>query len=90
MSRPAWEVRRIRWWHKPVPLVQKRADGWTKVGWVWNQWAYLVNNVSLGWMAPVDDQTPEKIDTWKCPHCQASIWGSQREKIIKALKEPTP
>ena len=86
MSKPVFMVRHIRWWHKPVPLCVKRDGGHVRMGWVWNQWAYVVNNLSMGWIAFAEDQTPENIDIWKCPHCGASLWFGQRQKIEAALK----
>jgi hypothetical protein len=83
-------VRHIRWWHKPVPLHIKKGDAYIRVGWVWNQWAYLVNNMSHGWIAFAEDQTPENIDVWKCNHCGASIFETQRKKILESIKEPAP
>ena len=87
----SFKVVDIKWWHKPVPLVlrSKDKDGNTqfqRVGWVWNQRAYLVNNLSEGWIAFADDQTDENLNVWNCPHCGALIWGSQRDKIIKHLE----
>lgn len=87
MGEPAFKVRHIRWWHKPVPLVAKHDDGYQQVGWAWNQWAYLVRNMHAGWVAYVENQTPENIDIWKCSHCGASIWATQRRKIEQSLKK---
>ena len=87
MSKTAWQVRHIRKWHKPVPLVTRRGGDHVQVGWVWNQWAYLVNNLALGWVAFMEDQTPENIDIWKCAHCGASIHLTQRHKIEQAIKK---
>ena len=87
MRRSSFEVRHIRWWHKPVPLLVRRNGDHIRVGWVWNQWAYLVNNLHDGWIAFAEDQTPENIDIWKCNHCGASLWVSQRFKIEAAIKE---
>ena len=85
MSNSPFAVRHIRWWHKPVPLFLKSNDAFVQVGWVWNQWAYLVNNMHSGWIAFAEDQTQEKIDIWKCNHCGASIWGTQRSKIERSI-----
>lgn len=87
MSEPTWQVRHIRKWHKPVPLIARRDGEHVQVGWVWNQWAYLVKNIAMGWVAFVDDQTPENIDIWKCSHCGASIWLTQRHKIEQAIRK---
>lgn len=86
MSKPPFVVRRIRWWHKPVRLAAKRGDGFEFIGWVWNQTAYLVRNLNHGYIAFVEDQTPEKIDVWKCDHCGAEIGFDQRRKIEGHLK----
>jgi hypothetical protein len=86
MTKPVFMVHHIRWWQKPVPLYAQRDGGFVHVGWAWNQWAYLVNNTAMGWVAFVEDQTPENIDVWKCPHCGASLWGTQRDKIETAIR----
>jgi len=53
-----------------VPLYDKtETDGYRKIGWVWNQKAYLVDNMIEGWVAFVKDQTPENIDVWWCDCC---------------------
>lgn len=87
MSNPSWKVVHIHWWNKPVRLVAKNGDCLHFVGWVWNQRAYLVKNLHHGWIAFVEDQTPENIDTWFCDHCGASLWGNPRRRIEKALEE---
>ncbi len=90
MSAPRFKVVRLRWWNKPVRLASNTKDGMQFVGWVWNQRAYLVNNLNHGWIAFVDQQTPENVDVWFCDHCGASLWGSVRTRITDALrKEPT-
>lgn len=71
-------------WYRRYPLVVREPGGWRQVGWVSGQRAYMVNNLSQGWIAFVDDQTPENIDHWFCPNCKAAIWGSQRRKIEAA------
>lgn len=85
MSGPRLKVVHIRWWHRPLPLV-KRAEGggFDQVGWVWNQRAYLINNLNHGWVAFVEDQTPENLDHWFCNHCGAVVWSAQRDKLKKA------
>lgn len=86
MTKPTFMVRRIRWWQKPVRLVAKRDGEHVVVGWAWNQWAYVVNNLAMGWVAFVEDQTPENIDVWKCNHCGASLYTTQRSKIEAAIR----
>lgn len=55
-------------WYRPVRLVKKSGPGtFDVVGWVWRQKAYLVNNLSHGWIAFVEDQTDAKLNT--CPSC---------------------
>jgi hypothetical protein len=87
MSSPTFKVVHIRWWHKPVPLAKKTPHGLDLIGWVWNQRAYLVKNLHHGWIAFVDDQTPENIDHWFCRHCGASVWGTHRSRIETATKD---
>lgn len=86
MTKNVFEVRHIRWWHRPVPLYAKKDGNHVRVGWVWNQRAYVVRNLALGWVAFVDQQTPENIDVWHCPQCGALLWGSTRSRIIDAIK----
>lgn len=86
-NKPVFQVRHIRWWNKPIPLLTKRGGEHHRVGWVWNQWAYLVNNISMGWVAFVEDQTPENIHIWKCNHCGASLWITQRSEIEQSIKK---
>lgn len=83
-----FKVVHIRWWHKPVPLYDKgpNDDHYRRIGWVWNQKAYLVNNLVEGWVAFAKDQTPENIDVWWCTCCGTSLWGSTREKLTQAIK----
>ena len=89
MSNPSWKVKRIRWWHLPVPLYRKDDDGFTKIGWVWNQTAYIVNNLHHGWIAFVEDQTQERLkqlEVWSCSCCGAEIWGEKRRQIEAAVR----
>ena len=86
MANPSWKVKRLRWWNLPVPLYRKDAEGFTKVGWIWNQTAYIVNNIHHGWIAFVEDQTQERLsylDVWSCSCCGAEIWGGKKESIEK-------
>lgn len=76
-----FQVRHIRWWHRPVPLIEDRKGEFVQVGWAWNQWAYLVKNISMGWIAFVDGQTPENLNIWKCDNCGAHIGPSQQRRI---------
>ena len=85
MSESRWKVVYVPWWKK-VPLLVTDKDGeHRQVGWVSRQRAYLVNNLSMGWVAFVDQQTPENIDHWFCPYCKAAIWGSHRSKLEKSM-----
>lgn len=86
-----FKIVKLRWWQKPIPLYDKNSgsDEWRRVGWVWNQRAYLVNNMTTGWIAFVQDQVPEKIDDWFCPHCGIALWDSQKHKIEAAIKAST-
>lgn len=85
-----FSVKHIRWWHKPVPLMAKHDNGFDQIGWVWNQRAYLVNNLAHGWIAFADQQTPENIDVWFCQHCGASLWDDARSKITSFLAKSNP
>ena len=87
MSEARWKVVDLKWWNKPIPLWDNAGKNAKRVGWVWNQRAYLVNNLHVGWVAFVNDQTEDNIDLWFCPHCKASIWGSWKDKIVEKLKE---
>ncbi|MBN9410878.1 MAG: hypothetical protein J0H69_17170 [Burkholderiales bacterium] len=97
MTESRWQVRDIKWWHKPRPLMQRNpnGDGWKQIGYVWNQRAYMVNNLIEGWIAFIEDQTPDKIDLWVCPYCSNSMDHFHQQKIIDsvraaaALKEKT-
>lgn len=91
MDKPIFVVRKVNWWEKPIPLMQKIriSDSmgdfrWQKVGWVWNQEAYLVNNVYLGWIAPLEDQVPENLEERKllsCDHCKHQFSFVKRDKL---------
>lgn len=85
MREPTFKVTHIRWWQKPIPLVVNRDGGHDQVGWVWNQWAYVVKNISAGWIAFADQQTPENIELWRCDHCGASTSLTRRWAIEKSL-----
>lgn len=67
MSHPGrCKVAYVPWW-RPVRLAVKTEDGFDFVGWLWRQQAYLVNNLNHGWIAFLDQQTPENLS--RCPHC---------------------
>lgn len=67
MSLPSrFKVACVPWW-RPVRLAVKTAEGYDFVGWVWRQKAYLVNNLHHGWIAFLDQQTPENLN--RCQHC---------------------
>lgn len=42
--------------------------GFSFVGWVWFQKAYLVKNIHYGWIAFAEDQTEELFN--RCPACK--------------------
>lgn len=90
MSRASWKVVQLRWWNLPIRLAHRDKDGLKFVGWVWNQRAYLVKNLNHGWIAFVEDQTPENIDIWFCDHCGASLWGTARSRIKAAMQQEQP
>lgn len=74
MSRPSFQVRTIHWWNFPLPLVTRGPHAtFQRIGWAWRQKAYLVNNLTEGWIAFVEDQTQEKIDLFVCDHCGAAM-----------------
>ena len=83
MSDSRFKVAHIKWWHRPVKLIKRNGAFFEQVGWVWNQRAYLVNNLSEGWIAFIEDQTPENINVWFCDHCGGSISHTKREKLSK-------
>lgn len=77
-----FKVTHVRWWHRPLRLCKRtESGGFVQVGWVWNQRAYVVNNLTHGWIAFVEDQTPENIDIWFCRNCGATLWGTERSAI---------
>jgi len=56
----------------------KTADGYDFVGWIWRQKAYLVNNAHHGWIAFLDQQTPENLN--RCPCCDRPAAQAERER----------
>lgn len=86
MSHTRFKVVQLRWWNRPVRLARRTESGMEFIGWVWNQRAYLVNNLNHGWVAFLDQQTPENVDVWFCDHCGASLWGTTRSKILAAIQ----
>lgn len=89
MSGPNWKVKRLRWWNLPIPLYRKDKDSWTKIGYIYNQKAYIVNNIHHGWIAFVEDQTQEHLsylDVWSCNCCGAEISGSKKTMIEEYVK----
>ena len=60
----AWRPVRLARWHIDPSGVN---NSFEFVGWVWRQKAFLVNNLNHGWIAFVEDQTPEKLS--QCPCC---------------------
>lgn len=58
----------------PRRLAVNDGDGSMRfVGWVWMQLAYLTNNINHGWVAFLDNQTPEHLS--KCPCCNRPVKG---------------
>ena len=89
-NKPNFKYVRLRWWNLPVPLYRKDSDKFTKVGWIWNQPAYLVKNIHVGWVAFIEDQTAERLkhfEVWSCSCCGHEIWGTKRDQITKFIKE---
>ena len=82
MSEAAFKVVKVPWYRR-YPLLVREPEGHRQIGWVSGQQAYMVNNLHHGWVAFVEDQTPDKIDHWFCPNCKAAIWGTQKSKITK-------
>ena len=72
MSEPMRKITYVPW-YRPVRLAAWSTDRshFNFVGWVWRQKAYLVNNLAHGWIAFVEDQTPEKLNT--CLACGQRI-----------------
>lgn len=67
-----WKTSFCLW---PRRLVTKEGDGVMRfIGWVWMQRAYLTNNINHGWIAFVDNQTPEYLDV--CPCCKKPVKGA--------------
>lgn len=73
MSRESsFKVEYVPWW-RPVPLAVKKLDAngrmesFDFVGYVWRQKAYLVKNLNHGWIAFVDEQDENHLNT--CPCC---------------------
>ncbi|WP_428383700.1 hypothetical protein [Nevskia ramosa] len=61
----------VPWW-RPVRLVQNVSGSTFKfIGWVWREKAYMVHNVNYGWLAWIEDQTPERLDS--CPSCHRPL-----------------
>ena len=90
MSNPTWKVKNLRWWNWPIPLYRKDPDKWVKVGYVWNQRAFIVKNMYEGWVAFLDDQTEERLsylDVWSCDCCGAEIMMSKKRAIEKYVLE---
>lgn len=56
----------VPWW-RPVRLVQRQGEGFNFIGWVWRQKAYMVNNLNHGWIAFLEDQTPDNLH--RCASC---------------------
>ena len=91
-NRQNFKYVKLRWWNRPIPLYRKDGEGYKKIGWIWNQPAYIVNNVHYGWIAFMEDQTEERLkyfDTWSCSCCGAEIWGTKKDQIEKFIKEQT-
>lgn len=59
------------WWPRPLMKHHTDREGFDQVGWVWRQKAFLVKNISHGWIAFVDHQTEEKLKS--CPMCERPL-----------------
>ena len=83
-----FRVTRLRWWHRPIPLYDRTdtEKNYRRIGWVWNQKAYLVDNMVEGWVAFAKDQTPEKIDVWWCSCCGMELDGMTKIRLTEAIK----
>lgn len=71
-----FKVAYVPWW-RPVRLAVKTAEGYDFVGWVWRQKANLVNNLHHGWIAFLDQQTPENLN--RCQHCGHAAHQATKE-----------
>lgn len=58
------------WWPRRL-AVSEGANGMRFIGWVWLQTAYLTNNFNHGWVAFLDNQTPEYLE--RCPFCKRTL-----------------
>jgi len=72
-DKPRFKVAYVPWW-RPIRLAMRQGEGsvgWEFIGWLWRQKAYMVNNHYHGWIAFVEDQTPEKLVV--CASCKRPI-----------------
>lgn len=67
MSR--WKTTFVLWPRRLA--VNEGGGGMRFIGWVWLQRAYLTNNLNHGWVAFLDNQTPEYLN--KCPCCKRAL-----------------
>ncbi len=77
----------VPWW-RPVRLampVQAGKGNIKFIGWVWRARAHMVNNIHHGWIAFVDDQTPERLAC--CPVCDRPMDAS-RARMALDFPEP--
>ena len=69
-DKPRFKVAYVPWW-RPIRLAMRHPKGWDFIGWLWRQDAFMVNNLLHGWIAFVEDQTPEKLAV--CASCKRPI-----------------
>lgn len=97
MSGLRYRVAYVPWW-RPIRLARLHSDGFDFVGWVWRAKAYQVKLQYYGWIAFVEDQTPEKLAC--CPQCNRpmdSARGTLVDRVSRRLRKadqtpaaPTP
>ncbi|WP_293000036.1 hypothetical protein [Nevskia sp.] len=97
MSGLRYRVAYVPWW-RPIRLAHCTPDGFEFIGWVWRAKARQVNNLHHGWIAFVEDQTPELLAS--CPHCNRpmdSARGALVDRVSRRLRKadqtpaaPTP
>ena len=74
MNEPRFKIAWVPW-YRPIRLARRRSDNsgihHDFVGWCWRQKARQVNNLNHGWIAFVEDQTPQRLAT--CPCCDMPL-----------------
>lgn len=76
--------KKIEFVYLPRRLAVKDVDGFRFVGWVWMQKALLVQNLNHGWIAFVEDQTDEKLETCPCCKNPINLKGYQNDQTTNA------